>query len=105
VFWSALIRALHQRTTLSARGPLPASGPTIDAFSLRTLKPHLKQDEKSADTRRRLLEAAIMCWIKGGYANTTGSEIAERAGLSRGAQLYHFPTQKDLFRQGGRASE
>jgi AcrR family transcriptional regulator len=24
-------------------------------------------------------------------------EIAERAGLSRGAQLYHFPTKEDLF--------
>jgi len=55
-------------------------------------KPRLKQDEKSAETRRRLLDAAILCVIERGYANTTGSEIAERAGLSRGAQLYHFPT-------------
>jgi hypothetical protein len=30
-------------------------------------------------------------------ANTTGSEIAERAGLSRRAQLYHFPTKEELF--------
>ena len=69
----------------------------MDASSLRTLKPHLKQDEKSAETRRRLLEAAILCVVERGYANTTGSEIAERAGLSRGAQLYHFPTREDLF--------
>jgi len=82
---------------LSAPGPLLACGSTIDAFGLRTLKPHLKPDEKNAETRRRLLEAAILCVIERGYANTTGSEIAERAGLSRGAQLYHFPTREGLL--------
>ena len=60
-------------------------------------RPRLKQDEKSAETRRRLLDAAILCVIERGYANTTGSEIAERAGLSRGAQLYHFPTKEELL--------
>jgi hypothetical protein len=38
----------------------------MDTSSLRTLKPHLKQDEKSAETRRRLLEAAILCVIERG---------------------------------------
>jgi AcrR family transcriptional regulator len=60
-------------------------------------RPRLRQDEKSAETRRRLLDAAIDCLIHRGYANTTSSEIAERAGLSRGAQLYHFPTKEDLL--------
>ncbi|MGO9452575.1 MAG: TetR/AcrR family transcriptional regulator [Candidatus Binataceae bacterium] len=70
----------------------------MDASSLRSnVKPRLKQDEKSAETRRRLLDAAILCLIERGYANTTGSEIAERAGLSRGAQLYHFPTKEELL--------
>ena len=67
----------------------------MDVCRLRTLKPRLKQDEKSAETRRRLLDAAILCVIERGYANSTGSEIVERAGLSRGAQLYHFPTRED----------
>lgn len=57
----------------------------------------LRQDEKSAETRRRLLDAAIECLVERGYANTTSSEIAERAGLSRGAQLYHFPTKEELL--------
>ncbi len=57
----------------------------------------MKQEEKSAETRRRLLDAAIECLVERGYANTTGSEIAEKAGLSRGAQLYHFPTREDLL--------
>jgi AcrR family transcriptional regulator len=61
------------------------------------LRPRLKQDEKSAETRRRLLDAAIESLVEHGYANITSSEIAERAGLSRGAQLYHFPTKEELL--------
>jgi AcrR family transcriptional regulator len=60
-------------------------------------RPRLTQDEKTAETRRRLLDAAIVCLIDRGYANTTTSEIAERAGLSRGAQLYHFPRKEELL--------
>ena len=57
----------------------------------------LTQDEKTAETRRRLLDAAVVCLIERGYANTTTSEIAERAGFSRGAQLYHFPKKEELL--------
>src|SRR5208283_2206604 len=62
-----------------------------------SFRPRLTQDEKTAETRRRLLDAAIACLIDRGYANTTTSEIAERAGLSRGAQLYHFPKKEELL--------
>jgi AcrR family transcriptional regulator len=61
------------------------------------LRPRLTQDEKTAETRRRLLDAAIACLVDRGYANTTTSEIAERASLSRGAQLYHFPKKEELL--------
>ena len=63
----------------------------------RSFRPRLTQEEKSADTRRRLLDAAIACLVERGYANATTSEIAERAGLSRGAQLYHFPRKEELL--------
>ncbi len=69
-----------------------ASSPTRPSF-----RPRLTQEEKTAETRRRLLDAAISCLIERGYANTTTSEIAERAGLSRGAQLYHFPKKEELL--------
>src|SRR5271156_3207094 len=69
-----------------------ASSPTGGGF-----RPRLTQDEKTAETRRRLLDAAVVCLIDRGYANTTTSEIAERAGLSRGAQLYHFPKKEELL--------
>jgi AcrR family transcriptional regulator len=68
-----------------------ASSPTGSGFR------RLTQDEKTAETRRRLLDAAIVCLIDRGYGNTTTSEIAERAGLSRGAQLYHFPRKEELL--------
>jgi AcrR family transcriptional regulator len=54
------------------------------------------QEERSASTRTRLLDATIECLIDLGYARTTTTEVAERAGLSRGAQLHHFPTKADL---------
>lgn len=62
-----------------------------------SFRPRLTQEEKTAETRRRLLDAAVGCLVERGYANTTTSEIAERAGLSRGAQLYHFPTKEELL--------
>ena len=70
---------------------MEASSPTS------SFRPRLTQDEKTAETRRRLLDAAIVCLVERGYANTTTSEIAERAGLSRGAQLYHFPKKEELL--------
>jgi AcrR family transcriptional regulator len=54
------------------------------------------QEERSATTRALLLDATIDCLAELGYARTTTTEIAERAGVSRGAQLHHFPTKQEL---------
>jgi AcrR family transcriptional regulator len=54
------------------------------------------QEERSAATRARLLDATLECLAELGYARTTTTEIAERGGMSRGAQLHHFPTKADL---------
>ncbi|WP_329161751.1 TetR/AcrR family transcriptional regulator [Streptomyces sp. NBC_01717] len=55
-----------------------------------------KQDRSRA-TRRRLLEAAVACLAEHGWAGSTVSVVAERAGVSRGAAQHHFPTREDLF--------
>lgn len=55
-----------------------------------------KQAERSATTRRALLDATIACLADLGYAGTTSVAVAERAGLSRGAQLHHFGTRDQL---------
>jgi AcrR family transcriptional regulator len=54
------------------------------------------QRERSAAMRERLLDAAIDCLFELGYAGTTTIEVAARAGVSRGAQLHHFPTKEQL---------
>ncbi|MGW7070004.1 TetR/AcrR family transcriptional regulator [Streptomyces sp. NPDC054855] len=55
-----------------------------------------KQDRSRA-THQRLLEAAVACLAESGWAGSTVSVVAERAGVSRGAAQHHFPTREDLF--------
>jgi len=55
------------------------------------------QAERSAATRDALLDATIDCLVADGYAGTTTSRVAERAGVSRGAHLHHFQTRQALM--------
>jgi AcrR family transcriptional regulator len=55
------------------------------------------QQERSAETRALLVDVTIECLAELGYAGTTAHEIAERAGLSRGAQLHHFGAKSELL--------
>ncbi|WP_223775274.1 TetR/AcrR family transcriptional regulator [Streptomyces sp. 135] len=55
-----------------------------------------KQDRSRA-TRQKLLQAAVSCLAEHGWAGSTVSVVAERAGVSRGAAQHHFPTREDLF--------
>lgn len=54
------------------------------------------QAERTAGTQAKLLDAAIECLVELGFARTSTQEIARRAGVSRGAQLHHFPTKEAL---------
>jgi len=55
------------------------------------------QPERSAETRARVLDAALECLSREGYRGTTTTAVTERAGVSRGAQLHHFPTRASLL--------
>lgn len=46
--------------------------------------------------RHRLLEATIDCLVTYGYAGTSTTRVVERAGVTRGAQVHHFPTKAAL---------
>ncbi len=46
--------------------------------------------------RQRLLEATIDCLVEHGWSGTSTTMVSRRAGVSRGAQLHHFPTKNDL---------
>jgi AcrR family transcriptional regulator len=61
-----------------------------------TTRPRRSQAERSATTREALLDATVACLIEDGYASTTTSRVAERAGVSRGAHLHHFQTRTAL---------
>lgn len=52
--------------------------------------------ERSASMRQRLVDAAIACLCRVGYAATTTQLVMDEAGVSRGAMLHHFPTKVDL---------
>src|SRR5580765_8011560 len=54
------------------------------------------QAQRSATTRQALLDATVACLVEDGYASTTTSRVAERAGVSRGAHLHHFQTRNAL---------
>ena len=54
------------------------------------------QEERSRAMRARLMDATIECLVEHGFGGTSTTLISERAGVSRGAQLHHFPTKNDL---------
>jgi AcrR family transcriptional regulator len=51
---------------------------------------------KSARTRARILDCALHLFVAIGYGEATNARIAQEAGLTRGAMLYHFPTREAL---------
>jgi AcrR family transcriptional regulator len=55
----------------------------------------LTQAERRARTRRRLLDGARSVFVRRGFGAATLDEIAEAAGLTRGALHYNFPGGKD----------
>lgn len=70
---------------------------THPAPEQKAVKPDLRRrswrTKKASTTRFRLLEATLDCLVELGYANTSITTIAERAGVSRGAVQFHFPTK------------
>lgn len=54
------------------------------------------QAERSAATKARLLDATVECLADLGWAGTSTTEVVRRAGVSRGAQVHHYPTKDDL---------
>lgn len=54
------------------------------------------QAERSQETRERITAAAIETLRRKGYAGFRVADVAEEAGVSRGAQTHHFPSKRDL---------
>ncbi|MFG2534146.1 TetR/AcrR family transcriptional regulator [Streptomyces sp. NPDC048511] len=84
------------RTPASKPPAKSASKPAAATSAAKSSAKSPKQDRSRA-TRQRLLEAAVACLAEHGWAGSTVSVVAERAGVSRGAAQHHFPTREDLF--------
>jgi len=52
--------------------------------------------ERSAETKGKLLDATIEALVELGWAGTSTTEVVRRAGVSRGAQVHHYPTKHEL---------
>jgi len=80
------------------------AGSTMQKRMLAAMRPTLLgeqepvrwQQRKSAQTRLKMLEAAVDCLVEGGYQGLTTAQVAERAQVSRGAMHHHFATRMDL---------
>jgi AcrR family transcriptional regulator len=56
-----------------------------------------RRAEQQAETRRRIVEAAVDLHSSVGPALTTFSMVAERAGVQRHTLYAHFPDERSLF--------
>jgi AcrR family transcriptional regulator len=73
----------------------PATSPTLSAQSAPRAQ-RRTQEQRSEETRARLLEATVDCLVEYGYVGTTTSRVAEKSGLTRGAQVHHFGSKDEL---------
>lgn len=56
-----------------------------------------RQAERSESTRRELLRVARQLFTELGYAQAPIEEVAERAGVTKGALYHHFRNKRELF--------
>jgi len=56
-----------------------------------------KRAEQQAETRRKIVEAAVELHTEIGPVRTTVSMVAERAGVQRHTFYAHFPEERDLL--------
>jgi AcrR family transcriptional regulator len=75
--------------------------PALGLKELRAREPRARlrvsNPERSAAMRSKLLDATIESLFEVGYFQTSTVAVTERAGVSRGAMLHHFPSKADLI--------
>ncbi|WP_338068622.1 TetR/AcrR family transcriptional regulator [Nocardioides iriomotensis] len=64
--------------------------------SERSARTRVPQEERTRVMRQRLLDATVECLVERGWSGTSTTLVSERAGVSRGAQLHHFPSKSAL---------
>jgi AcrR family transcriptional regulator len=62
-----------------------------------TMLQQLFDEEKFTDKQKKIILAAIESFSEKGYAATSTSEIAKKAGVAEGTIFRHYKTKKDLL--------
>jgi AcrR family transcriptional regulator len=62
-------------------------------------RPTAKTEARRAETRERIVRAAIDQLADGGYASAGMQAVASRAGVATGTVYRHFPSKSELFRE------
>lgn len=57
------------------------------------------RQHNSQETKEMLIESAIRCFLEKGYSRTTLEDIAQGAGLTRGAFYWNFSTKKEILHE------
>src|SRR4051812_31476809 len=60
-------------------------------------KRRLTREESKARTRSELLRAASRLFVRNGFVDTSLADIAEEAGLTKGAVYSNFESKEELF--------
>src|SRR3954453_23706787 len=75
--------------------------PTVsaDRCTLQRVAPkrRLTREESKARTRYELLRAASRLFLRNGFVDTSLADIAEEAGLTKGAVYSNFESKEELF--------
>jgi len=78
-------------------GQAPSAG-ARSARGRSTARAERRPQQRSAETRERLIEAALDVFAASGFEGASTREIARRAGVALAALPYHFTTKEALWR-------
>ncbi len=59
---------------------------------------HKTREQKKAETRKAILDAAVHLFVKNGFEGTSIDELARGAGIGKGTVYTYFKTKKDILR-------
>jgi AcrR family transcriptional regulator len=87
-----------RRVTRTPRSPAPRQKlrSRRDSTAEPKYAPRRTQAERSETTRKLLLDAAVKLIRKNGLGGLRTIEVADVAGVSRGALMHHFPSKHEL---------
>lgn len=71
---------------------------------MSTAKPVGPREQRKAESRRLILQAAIQVFEQAGFEGASTREIAKRAGVAQGLVTYHFENKDKLWREAVKAA-